>query len=136
MGTERWQAYSQLLTNAPPLAGERLKAAGSGPHAFTVGRSLGIVDLPEVSPAPMVAHDMDLLPAGGGEPMTFRLKDLARTAATMDAVDRRHGETKGLSWVGRLREFEMSTAQLGVFRPSDEFTVDGIQHLLGIVGSG
>ncbi|MET8058051.1 hypothetical protein [Streptomyces microflavus] len=136
VGTERWGAYDQLLSQAPPLAGQRLPAAGSGPHAFTVGRSLAVVDLPEVSPAPMVAHDVDLLPAGGGEPLTFRLKDLACTAATMDAVDRRHGRTGRLTWVDRLQAFEMSTAQLGAFRRSDEFTVDGIQHLLGIVGAG
>ncbi|WP_314172592.1 pPIWI_RE_Z domain-containing protein [Streptomyces winkii] len=136
VSTERWRAYDQLLLKAPPLAGRRLQAAGSGPHAFTVGRSLAMVDLPEVSPAPLVAHDVDLVPAGKGEPLTFRLKDLEATAATMDSVDRRHGKTKDMSWVGRLRAFEMSTPQLGVFRRSDEFTVEGIQHLLGIVGAG
>ncbi|MFF3003869.1 hypothetical protein ACFVTF_13775 [Kitasatospora sp. NPDC057940] len=136
VGTERWLTYDQLLSVAPPLAGRRLPVAGPGPHAFPVGRSLAVVDLPEVSPAPMVAHDVDLVPAGGGEPLTFRLKDLARTAAVMDAVDRRFDKAKDLSWVGRLRGFEMSTAKLGVFRGSEKFTVDGIQHLLGIVGAG
>ncbi|MFD5751927.1 hypothetical protein [Streptomyces sp. NPDC127033] len=136
VATDRWRAYDQLLMKAPPLAGKRMTAAGPGPHAFTVGRSLAVVDLPEVSPGPMVSHDVGEVPAGGGEPLTFRLTDLARTAARMDVVDRRHGKKKGTTWVERLRAFEMSTAQLGVFRRSDEFTVDGIQHLLGIVGAG
>ncbi|MFB7471186.1 hypothetical protein [Kitasatospora sp. NPDC056184] len=136
VATERWQAYDQLLSVAPPLAGRRLPVAGPGPHAFPVGRSLAVVDLPDVSPVPMVAHDVDLVPAGGGEPLTFRLKDLARTAAAMDAVDRRCERAKDRRWAGRLREFEMSTAELGVFRQSAKFTVDGIQHLLGIVGAG
>ncbi|MGW4971905.1 pPIWI_RE_Z domain-containing protein [Streptomyces albidoflavus] len=136
VGTERWHAYDRLLSQVPPLAGQRLPTAGPGPHAFTVGRSLAVVDLPEVRPAPMVAHDVNFVPEGGGEPLTFRFKDLARTAAEMDAIDRRHGRTGRLTWGDRLQACEMSTAHLGVFRRSDEFTVDGMQHLLGIVGAG
>ncbi|MGW5353727.1 pPIWI_RE_Z domain-containing protein [Streptomyces sp. NPDC004031] len=136
VGKQRWQAYDHLLTAAPPLAGRRRPVAGSGPHAFPVGRTLAVVDLPEVTPTPLVAHDLDLIPAGGGEPLTFRRAELARTAAAMDAEDRRRGELKKATWAERLRGFDMSIAELGTFRQSDEFTVDGIQHLLGIVGAG
>ncbi|MFE4974816.1 hypothetical protein ACFRAR_22255 [Kitasatospora sp. NPDC056651] len=136
VGPERWQAYDRLLAVAPPLAGRRPPVAGPGPHAFPVGRSLAVVDLPEVVQDPVVAHDVDLLPAGGGAPLSFSMEDLTHTAAAMDAVDRGRGGVIGAGWVGRLRAFEMSTAECGTFRRSDEFAVDGIQHLLGIVGSG
>ncbi|PJN27038.1 hypothetical protein [Kitasatospora sp. CB02891] len=136
VGTGRWSAYDRLLSAAPPLAGRRPRVAGPGPHAFPVGRSLAVVDLPVVSSTPLVSHDLHLRPAGEGEALTFRLAELARTAAAMDAVDRLHGEVSESTWVGRLRAFEMSTAECGAFRKSDEFTVEGIQHLLGIVGAG
>ncbi|MEV0281802.1 hypothetical protein AB0I22_36205 [Streptomyces sp. NPDC050610] len=126
----RWQDYDSLLHVAPPLAGERLRVAKPGPHAFPVSRTMAVVDLPSVPAVPLVAHDMDALPQGEGEPLTFCLAELAATAAKMDAV------RPGRDWLGRLRALNLSTRATDGFEPSDTFTVDRIQHLLGIVGSG
>ncbi|MFH8346314.1 hypothetical protein [Streptomyces sp. NPDC018045] len=133
---DRWQVYDGLLRVAPPLAGQRLPVAGPGPHAFPVSRSMAVVDLPPVPHTPLVAHDIDSAPAGGGEPLIFRLEDLKRTAGEMDALFARIGRGRAPEWLDRLQSFEMSIKQGGEFRKAHEFTVDGIQHLLGIVGAG
>ncbi|MEU5162049.1 hypothetical protein AB0G74_20930 [Streptomyces sp. NPDC020875] len=137
---DRVPAYEELLRTAPPLAGKRMAVAGPGPHAFPVSRSLAVVDLPAVPRTPVVAHDIDLGPAGDGEPLRFTRKALERTAAEMDAVYRRTGRKNPPNWQQRLQDFELSARaeEGGTFRKEHDFafTVDGIQHLLGIVGAG
>ncbi|WP_030677663.1 hypothetical protein [Streptomyces rimosus] len=138
---DRFSVYEQLLRAAPPLAGKRMPVAGQGPHAFPVSRTMAVVDLPPVPHSPLIAHDMDVEPVGGGEPLVFTRKSLERTAAEMDATHARAGEGRPPRWVERLRAFDLSTKQNGTFHKAgrDEdftFTVDGIQHLLGIVGAG
>ncbi|MEU1221389.1 hypothetical protein [Streptomyces microflavus] len=141
VAADRFSVYEQLLRTAPPLKGKRMPVAGQGPHAFPVSRTMAVVDLPPVPHTPVVAHDMDLEPAGGGEPLVFTRKSLERTAAEMDAAHARAGEGRPPRWLERLRAFDLSTRDNGAFRKAgrDEdftFTVDGIQHLLGIVGAG
>ncbi|MEV7896657.1 hypothetical protein ACIP72_34315 [Streptomyces cyaneofuscatus] len=141
VATDRFPVYERLLRTAPPLAGKCMPVAGQGPHAFPVSRTMAVVDLPSVPHTPVVAHDMDLQPAGGGEPLVFTRKSLERTAAEMDATHARAGEGRPPRWLERLRAFDLSTREDGAFHKAgrDEdftFTVDGIQHLLGIVGAG
>ncbi|MFI7103664.1 hypothetical protein ACIBK8_30470 [Streptomyces sp. NPDC050161] len=127
---DRWSVYDALLYKAPPLVGRRPEPAGTGPHAFSMGRSLPVVNLPPAPSAPLIAHDVDTPPPGGGEPLTFRLADLEETAAAMDV------RQPGRNWVRTLRSFDLSTRTAEGFGRSDRFTVEGIQHLLGIVGAG
>ncbi|MGW1431255.1 pPIWI_RE_Z domain-containing protein [Streptomyces sp. NPDC002431] len=141
VASDRFLVYEQLLRAAPPLAGKRMPVAGQGRHGFPVSRTMAVVDLPLVSHAPVVSHDMDLEPAGGGEPLVFTRKSLERTAAEMDATYARSGGEKPPRWLERLRAFDLSTKEDGRFRKvrKDEnftLTVEGIQHLLGIVGAG
>ncbi|MFC1430608.1 hypothetical protein ACEZDB_08000 [Streptacidiphilus sp. N1-3] len=132
----RWQVYESLLRTAPPLAGGMLETAGPGPHAFNVSRSTAVVDLPVVSRVAPVWHDLDLGPATAGAPLEFCLDDLERTAAEMDAVHEHAGDGRSPNWLGRLRRLTLSTAEGDGFRRGRTFTVDGVQHLLGIVGAG
>ncbi|MER6604818.1 hypothetical protein ABT282_02585 [Streptomyces sp. NPDC000927] len=141
VASDRFAVYEQLLCVAPPLAGKRLPVAGQGPHAFTVSRTMAVVDLPPVPHTPLVAHDIDLEPAGGGEPLVFTRKSLERTAAEMDATYTRAGGDRPPRWLERLRAFDLSTKENGTFHKAGKgedftFTIDGIQHLLGIVGAG
>lgn len=125
----RWDVYQGLFHRAPPLIGNALTPARPGPHAFLVGRNIATVDLPELSVAPPVGHDLEALPAGRGAPLTFVWADLLATAAKMDARSPK-------DWVGRLSKVTLSTNGEKGFSPADKFTVDGLQHLLGIVGAG
>ncbi|MEU0840950.1 hypothetical protein ABZ370_15960 [Streptomyces sp. NPDC005962] len=138
VASDRFQVYEQLLQVAPPLAGKRLPVAGPGPHAFPVSRSLAVVDLPVVPHTPVVAHDMEMVPVGEGRPLVFTRTDLERTAADMDATHARDGKGRPPRWAERLGAFELSIKEEGTFRKAQdfEFTIDKIQHLLGIVGAG
>ncbi|MDA2812794.1 hypothetical protein O4J56_19270 [Nocardiopsis sp. RSe5-2] len=141
VANDRFSVYEQLLRAAPPLAGTRMPVAGEGPHAFPVSRTMAVVDLPSVPRTALVAHDLDLEPAGGGEPLVFTRKELERTASEMDATDARVGKEDLKNWLDRLRAFDLSTKENGGFHKAGKnddftFTVDGIQHLLGIVGVG
>lgn len=141
VASDRFSVYEQLLRVAPPLAGKRMSVAGPGPHAFPVSRTMAVVDLPSVPHTPLVTHDLDLEPAGGGEPLAFTRKSLERTASEMDATHARAGVGRPPRWLERLRAFDLSTKENDRFHKAGKgedftFTVDGIQHLLGIVGAG
>ncbi|MFS0695203.1 hypothetical protein [Streptomyces nitrosporeus] len=138
VAADRFQAYDRLLRVAPPLAGKRLPVAAPGPHAFTASRTLAVVDLPSVPSTPLIAHDVNGLPPGKGEPLVFTRRELERTAADMDALHDRDREKGRPQWVKRLQDFELSAKEGSVFQKAHdfEFTIDGIQHLLGIVGAG
>ncbi|MER8231457.1 hypothetical protein [Streptomyces sp. NPDC094049] len=138
VASDRFDVYDQLLRVAPPLAGKPLPVAGPGLHTFAVSRSLAVVDLPVVPHTPVIAHDLDMPPAGDGEPLRFSKKELEGTAADMDAIHARSGKGKAPRWVERLDAFELSVKEDGAFHKARdfEFTIDRIQHLLGIVGAG
>ncbi|WP_017623575.1 pPIWI_RE_Z domain-containing protein [Nocardiopsis chromatogenes] len=141
VASNRFAVYDQLLHAAPPLAGTRMPVAGEGPHAFPISRTMAVVDLPSVPHTPLVAHDLDLEPAGCGEPLVFTKKALECTAAEMDAIDARVDKEDSKHWLGRLQAFDLSTKENGRFHKAGKnedftFTVNGIQHLLGIVGVG
>ncbi|MFJ3902134.1 hypothetical protein [Streptomyces sp. NPDC090025] len=125
----RWEAYDELLRCAPPFAGDPMRPAGPGPHAFPVSRTLAVVELPDLPVAPPLAHDIDRLPPGNGEPLRFTMEELRQTAAEMDATAHR-------SWTRRLDQLVLTVGTSEGFVESDTFTIDRIQHLLGIVGSG
>nr|WP_282548295.1 hypothetical protein [Streptomyces rochei] len=115
---DRFSVYEQLLRAAPPLAGKRLPVAGQGPHAFPVSRTMAVVELPPVPRTPLVAHDMDLEPAGGGEPLIFTRESLEHTAAEMDAQHARSGKGRAPRWLERLQSFYLSTKRNGTFHKS------------------
>ncbi|MFI0167993.1 hypothetical protein [Streptomyces sp. NPDC017095] len=130
VAADRWAAYDRLLRVAPPPTGDRPKVAGPGPHAFPLGHTTEVIDLPAVPAGPPVAHDLDALPPGKGEPLTFDIDELTRTAARMDAVRDR-------DWAGRLGKLLLSVRTgHGFAEHAKTFRVDRVQHLLGIVGAG
>ncbi|MFD7904619.1 hypothetical protein ACFV4G_20505 [Kitasatospora sp. NPDC059747] len=126
---DRWEVYDRLLQAAPVFAGRPLAFAGSGRHAFPVGRQLASVRLPDLTLPPPVRHDLAAPPVNKGEPLTFEWSDLLDTAASMDA-------RQPANWVGRLEAVHLFTRQDGRFQRSERFEVARIQHLLGIVGAG
>lgn len=129
VANQRWDVYRSLLHRAPPLVGDVLAQAGPGPHGFLIGRNMATVDLPDLAVPPPVGHSMDTLPVGGGVPLTFTWAELLATAAKMEARSPR-------DWIGRLKRVRLSTSNGDGFAPTQKFTVDGMQHLLGIVGAG
>lgn len=128
---ERSRCYSELLRCAPPFAGEPQEVAAAGRHVFSVGRGIAEVELPATDPPAVAGHDFDELPRGGGAPLSFAWDELVRTAARMNAV---HNE----NWVNRLLDIRVLVRHKRSFRRMrrQRIRIDGIQHLLGIVGAG
>lgn len=132
---KRWRAYASLLNEAPPFAGRGIPLAEPGPHRFLAGRSMINVTIPETPrPPEPTGHDLDALPPGGGAPLSFTLDQLLVTARAMDVAD--HAEGLEQRWVERLEGLRLYADDgTGLVR-GRTFTVDRIQHLLGIVGAG
>ncbi|MGW4650439.1 pPIWI_RE_Z domain-containing protein [Kitasatospora sp. NPDC004289] len=126
---DRWGHYDRLLAQAPPWEARELPMAGAGPHGFALGRFTTTVRLEEVPGPRPKAHDLAILPAGAGAPLTVDKAELLVTAARMDELEHR-------DWHGRLDRISFSTPSGDGFEPAGRFTVAGLQHLLGIVGAG
>jgi hypothetical protein len=126
---KRWDAYAQLLNQAPEFAGRPMTFAKAGRHAFPIGRHLASVHLPDSALSSPVGHNLAELPVNGGKPLSFLWDDLLETAAFMDSV-------KFANWVSRLQPIRLFTRRSGEFQRTDRLEVARIQHLLGIVGAG
>ncbi|WP_107116448.1 hypothetical protein [Streptomyces sp. NRRL F-4489] len=126
---DRWDTYDELLRVAPPFAGNRPPVAGPGLHAFPISRTMAVVNLPPAPPGEPVRHDVDALPPRKGEALAFSFEELKKTAVRMDAIRNR-------DWAGRLGRLILSVRTENGFETANTFTVDRIQHLLGIVGAG
>jgi hypothetical protein len=126
---DRWNHYDQLLRQAPPFAATGLPMALPGRHRFSVGQGRLTINLPNRPAVPPRPHDLDLTPANGGGPLTLSRQELLETAENMDRRDFQH-------WVHRLESAEFFTGGERTYEPADAFSIDRIQHLLGIVGAG
>ena len=126
---DRFGVYDTLLRQAPPLRGEPQAIAQPGVNAFPIGRTVATVDLPELPVFAPPRHDVDRLPVGRGEARTFSREELLQTALDMD-------EVHYMNWVGRLTNIRFFVPGPDGYEPGTTFTVDGLQHLLGIVGAG
>jgi hypothetical protein len=127
---ERWTRYAELLTAAPPFEGRPQSLAGPGTYRFPEGREQAFVTLPEEPGASApTGHDLDA-PARHSGSLVIPWADLERTASEMDAVH--HG-----GWVKRFKAIRLFTSQAAGYAPETEgLTIDGLLHLLGIVGVG
>ncbi|GIF12480.1 hypothetical protein [Actinoplanes teichomyceticus] len=125
----RIEQYDQLIREAPPFKQLPLAPAQPGRHRFQVGQTEVVVTLPEHGSIPPRPHDLALAPMGTGAPLTFNRTDLEATATAMDLREPQ-------DWAGRLRRTGFVTESDERFRGSDTFSVNRIQHLLGIVGAG
>lgn len=126
---DRWDHYDELLRQAPPFTRRELPLAHSGRHRFAVGQAKVMVNLPERPVVPPRPHDLGLTPTGGGAGLTFSREELQATAQEMD-------DRKFEDWAGRLSRTEFFVEGERTYERSDTFSVERIQHLLGIVGAG
>jgi hypothetical protein len=126
---DRWDYYDDLLRQAPPFTRREIPLAHAGRHCFSVGQSKVTVSLPERPAVPPTAHDLSLTPTGSGVALTFSRQELHETAQEMD---RRKCE----DWARRFRRVEFFIEGKQTYECSDTFSVERIQHLLGVVGAG
>jgi hypothetical protein len=143
----RFVEFERVLTTPPPFRKRTLPVAGAGPHKFSVGDTIHAVTFDEEllaktrSDGGTLAHDLDAMPRGGGEPVIVSLADLRAAAARMDEIEARHAFAKPGNWVKRLGRVELLLRDEaeGRFREQgeqDTFTIQGLCHMVGMVGAG
>ncbi|MEU5696824.1 hypothetical protein [Actinosynnema sp. NPDC020468] len=127
---DREQHYERLLRQGPPLTGSPLDTATSGLHRFAVGRSTATVRIPETKTLPRPqCYALGTPARNRGKPVEVDWDALVRTAKDMDKV-------KFANWECRLLRIDLSVASEAGFTRDTRFTVNHIQHLLGIVNAG
>ncbi|NUT53600.1 MAG: hypothetical protein HOV94_40880 [Saccharothrix sp.] len=126
---ERWAVYERLLREAAPFAGGESKVAGPGPHTFVAGDELVTVTLPNREPRRPVGHALAEPQRGAGKPLTIDKSALLATARDMDA-------TAYADWEGRLGRVSLMPLAGDRFVEGGALDLDGLTHLLGIVGAG
>ncbi|MEG8182443.1 hypothetical protein GZH49_28625 [Nocardia terpenica] len=126
---ERWEAYAQQLMLAAPLEGRALKAAEPGRYSFFHGRNRVSVRLPDLAVPPPEPHDLAAQQPLGGAAIGVTKKQLTATAKAMEvaAPDR---------WPERLDSILFEAMRDDRFVGTEDLTIDGLTHLLGIVGGG
>ncbi|WP_433610695.1 hypothetical protein ACQP2P_42005 [Dactylosporangium sp. CA-139114] len=129
IAANRLTHYEVLIREAPPFTMRPTPPAEPGPHRFQVGQADLTVILPERSARPQHPHDLNLAPAQRGAGLTFSRDDLEATAREMD-------ERRSEDWVGRLRRTEFLTRSDRTYHADSTFSIERVQHLLGIVGAG
>ncbi|MCE6998596.1 hypothetical protein LZG04_27910 [Saccharothrix sp. S26] len=126
---ERWPIYERLLRAAAPFASSELRVAGPGPHTFIAGEDMTTVTLPALDHRRPVGHDLDEPQRGAGKSITIDKSALLVTARDMDA-------TAYADWEGRLDRVALMPLAGERFAEDGTLDLDGLTHLLGIVGAG
>lgn len=151
IASQRWDVYARALRAAPPHRLDRIEAATAGRFfvidARNVRREATLT--PDLIPSSLQSGAPDAAPRAFPRdppperaPITVSWDDLHATATWMDARERdvqKHnpGFRPG-QWRQRLERMRLNLfdATHGVFRSSDALTLDGVVHLVGLVGVG
>jgi restriction endonuclease in pPIWI_RE module len=133
----RFEVYQDALAEIPAYRKAGLRVAGPGD--YLVRSSAGVetgVRIPAWLPVVPIAagHDLDQGPSRS--PFTVTWDQLRDTAEWADDTERRLGMPES-RWAGRLKNITLAVpGPDGELRQCGELAVDGMFHLLGMVGSG
>lgn len=125
-------AYLPVSTAPSAEAGRR--------YRFTTSHGTEIVELPGLLPDTAPVPRLPVVQQREREASRISLTtDLAKTAASIDERLEKLPEITNRRWVGRLGDLRFSVvdpAQRELAEQSEEFTLDGIAHIVGLPNSG
>jgi hypothetical protein len=148
LAADRFDIYERALQGVHASPGNLLAIAEAGEYRFSTGQESHAVYIPtmlvggpDVAQMPLRAGK-----AGKGMPITVSRSDLREAARAMDAAEAANQDVRPRQWLRSLGEVEMSVARAaGEGMPGGppfadaaewEMTVDGLFHLVGMVGAG
>ena len=138
VAVHRFDVYDEALGRIPKFATNPLAYAEEGTHRFKEQRRYSSVTIPpEFVFAPAPGHDLAApRPAPGGI-IDVPLAELDDTARWMDAEAQHRGKQSG-QWRDRLSRLELDvrTADGRDFEEAESLPLDGLTHLVGMVGAG
>ena len=135
---ERFEKFEELLTSPPEFSSRDIPVATAGQYLFPVrdrSHSVTFTENLAAGPAPLT-HDLDAIPAGRGAPVVVTWADLQAAAAQMDKEESALPASRQGDWTARLHRVELLVRQDGGFVPGQPLRVDGVLHLVGMVGAG
>ncbi|MEU6108080.1 hypothetical protein ABZ853_06640 [Streptomyces albidoflavus] len=138
VAAHRFEIYDNALGRVPDFATKPLPYATEGTHRFKERRRYSSVTVPpEFVLAPPPGHDLVAPLSGPVGPVEIPLTELDDTAEWMDAEEQRRGRQPG-QWRERLSRLELDvrTADGKDFESARTLTLDGLTHLVGMVGAG
>ncbi|MFF6871298.1 hypothetical protein [Streptomyces sp. NPDC012450] len=139
VASDRFTVYDATLTALPPLARKPLPLAPAGRATFIERRRPTSVTLPAwLRPDPAAGHAPENGRPGNGAPLVISRAELAETARWMDETEQENGVENPGNWQDRLTElhiFPRDADGLG-FSEEGDLRLDGLLHLVGMVGAG
>ncbi|MFJ2874579.1 MULTISPECIES: hypothetical protein [unclassified Streptomyces] len=138
VAAHRFDVYDNALGRVPRFATNPLPYAGEGAHRFKEQRRYSSVTIPpEFVFDPPPGHDLVAPRPGPGGPIEVPLAELEDTARWMEARELQLGRPSG-QWCERLASLELDvrTADGTDFEKAEALTLDGLTHLVGMVGAG
>ncbi|CAM5305285.1 hypothetical protein [Streptomyces avidinii] len=135
----RVDVYDRALSGLPDFVRRLLPIAPAGRSSFREHRRASSVTIPEeLAFARPRGHDLVTERAGRAAPLTVTRAELAATARWMDETERAEKIERPGDWERRLAELRLAPrdADGRGFTDSDEMHVEGLFHLVGMVGAG
>lgn len=136
---ERLAIIRQALQTPVPLRERRPRFAPGGVYRFQLDGSFHEVEIPALLADQSLGYEGAELPVHGPYrlPITIRLEDLQSTAAWMDAIATPGGPVAERSWEEWIRDvMDLLAVTSSGLEPLSSLTLDGLLHLVGIVGVG
>lgn len=133
---ERWTVYERALSAAPPHSTATMSAVGHGRHLVLTPSGPTSVDIPEWMPlaTPRPGHDLRVPQRGA---ITLPWAELEAAAAEGDRLEARVGWSPRSNWASRLAKVQLEVrAPDHRFGSSKTLSIDGLLHLIGMVGAG
>ncbi|KNB54209.1 hypothetical protein [Streptomyces caatingaensis] len=138
VASHRFSIYDAALSAVPAFATNPLPWAGEGSHRFLERRRQASVTIPpELVAAPPAGHDLEAGRPGASRPIDVPIAELLETARWMDEEEHRRNLPPG-NWRNRLADLRLDarTADRTGFEPAARLHLDGLTHMVGMVGSG
>ncbi|MGB9752774.1 hypothetical protein [Roseiflexus castenholzii] len=136
IASKRQDVYRTTLNQSPPYRCDQRRPAQAGRYSYWDGAFWRDVRLTEdvILPAPP-AHPIN--EARPREPITVTWDDLIATARWMDNESAARG-LKAMQWERRIERvrLELVNESDGTLTSSRSLTLNGVVHLIGMVGSG
>ncbi|MFD9518823.1 hypothetical protein [Streptomyces sp. NPDC059979] len=135
----RIDVYDRALRGLPDFVRRPLPLAPAGRSTFRELRRASSVMIPEdLAFARPRGHELDSDRAGRSVPLTITRAELAATARWMDETERAEAVERPGDWERRLAELRLAPRDPDGrgFTDSNAMRVDGLFHLVGMVGAG
>ncbi|MFF2656292.1 hypothetical protein ACFVUH_02890 [Kitasatospora sp. NPDC058032] len=139
LAPDRIGRYDDTLSRLPDFVRRPLTLAPGGRSTFREQRRAASVDIPEelVFERPL-GHDLVAGRTGGAAPLAVSRDELIEVARWMDRTERDEKVDRPGHWERRTSELTIALRDQdgGGFTDRDELRLDGLLHMVGMVGAG